>query len=144
MQEVKSSKFNDKYTKNWHQTGWTLGAVERLKTEDEYLSQILCKLGNDSIELKGYASLGIKDLAALTPHAALKIKQKPGRKPKDTGRSKRSLRTYSAAQANNIASYVFVSAAFYSVCVFRFVCVFLFCLQSFPLLSAFCFLFYRY
>ena len=125
MQEIKSGKFDGKFTKNWHQTGWTLGATGRLQTEDEFLSQILSNVGNDSIELQGYASLGITNLAALTPLAALKIKQKPGRKPKDTGRSKRSQRTYSAAQANNIASFVL-----FCVCVYFIVSVsvFVFCL----------------
>ena len=112
MQEIKGSKFEEKFTKNWHQTGWTLGAAERMETEDLYLEQIMSNLGNDLIEIKGYASLGITDLAALTPLKALEIKPKPGRKCKDSGRSNRALRTYSAVQANNIASLVFVSFCF--------------------------------
>ena len=134
MQEIKGSKFEEKFTKNWHQIGWTLGATERNDTEDLFLEQIMSNLGNDLIEIKGYALLGIKDLAALTPLKALEIKSKPGRKCKDSGRSNRSQRTYSAAQANNIASFAlfcFVLGCFVLFCFvlfcFGLLCFVLFC-----------------
>ena len=116
MQEIKSSKYNSKFTKNWHQTGWTLGATERFQSEDEFLSQILSNLSNDSIEMQGFASLGIKDITALTPVKAIQMKPKPGRKPKDTGKSKRSQRTYSVAEANNIASFVWIYTVLFCLC----------------------------
>ena len=106
MNEVKSGKYDAKYIKNFHQTGYTAAAAPSA-VKELFLSQILGNVNSNTIEMAGLKSIGIKDVSSLSASQVLSTKNRPGRKAKDTGTSNKSKRTYSVTQVCLFVCFLF-------------------------------------